>query len=315
MFEKRFIELPEDIWEKVEILVFENDEKYTTLLNEFFKDLKASYKLLSSEEEFLKFLESHGNSHFELIVCAFKGEPEKDLFLLEKIKKSFPESKILGEVEYMKKVPLERYFLQGADDIIFKPFSLGEFKARLTRLLYEYFLIERIKKFVIEDPLTGVYNRRFFEEEIRKETYRAIRQRYPLVLFMIDLDNFKWYNDNLGHQAGDELLKKVGNILKHSTREKVDKVCRYGGDEFVVILPHITWKNSLSVVERIFKNWKEANIERASLSIGIAQMIERENLEKTVSDLIKRADEAMYKAKQKKGLSFEVDEETQKIFQ
>ena len=74
---------------------------------------------------------------------------------------------------------------------------MEEFKAKIFKLLKEYILFKEIKKLEREDPLIGVFNRRYFEEIIREEAYRAVRQKYPLIIFMIDIDNFKWYNNSL----------------------------------------------------------------------------------------------------------------------
>ena len=130
---------------------------------------------------------------------------------------------------------------------------------------------------------------------------------------MIDLDNFKFYNDNFGHQAGDELLKSLAYVLTTSTRKRIDRVCRYGGDEFTIILPHINWEGSLLIVDRIFKKWERLNFESVTLSIGVAQLLPQNTLENTISSLIKRADEAMYKAKKITGNTYEVDPESIKL--
>jgi len=176
----------------------------------------------------------------------------------------------------------------------------------------EHYLDIKLQKFIVEDPLTRVYNRRYFEEMIREEIYKALRQRYPLSLMMIDIDNFKWYNDTFGHQEGDKLLQIFGEILWKNVRDKVDKVCRYGGDEFTIISPYTSWKNAALIAERICKNWEERNFSSVTLSIGISQLIERKTLEESVSDLIKRADKAMYEAKKVKKNTWVIDKESLK---
>ncbi len=308
-----YIEISKDILKQVKIAVFVKEELLETLLREFFKfHIKAETKFFYEETTLIAYL-SESQSFCHIILLAFQGKVEKELEFLKQIKSFARESKILAMLNYMQNIDIACYFEAGADDIIFKPFTFGELKARLIRLLQEYFLIEKLKKYIVEDPLTGAYNRRFFEASVREETYRALRQKYPLTLFMIDLDKFKQYNDTFGHQAGDFLLKTVTQVLFESTRKGVDKVCRYGGDEFSVILPHINWENSLTVVERIFKNWENKKIKEVSLSIGIAELIQKKDLKETVSSLINRADKALYKAKEKEGLSWEVDPESKKL--
>jgi len=168
----------------------------------------------------------------------------------------------------------------------------------MLRLLKDYYLMKKITSVLKEDPLTQIFNRRYFEETIREEVYRALRQKYPLTLIMLDLNKFKWYNDNFGHQAGDEVLRKVGELIKSCVRMGVDKVYRYGGDEFVILLPNIVCEKAIDVMHRIFKKWDEL-IYPITIAAGIAQLIPMESLELTVSDLIKRADLAMYEAKTK----------------
>ncbi len=304
--------IEKELHEKVKVLLKEDDFMLKTLIMEFLKDLGIKVKEVFFSEEIFHFL---ANEIFQVAIISFTYNDQGNLSLLEEIKKVFPDVKILCMLDYFKELDLGEYFEAGADDIILKPFSLGELKARLFKLLREYYLDAKLKKFIVEDPLTGVYNRRFFEEVIRDEVYKAIRQRYPLCLLMIDLDDFKWYNDNLGHQAGDQLLQTLGEVLKDSVREKVDKVCRYGGDEFVIILPHTNWVQAKAVAERICQNWEKVHFEPVTLSIGIAQLINKEEgLEASVSDLIKRADEAMYRAKKILGNAYMVDEVTLKFF-
>ncbi len=212
------------------------------------------------------------------------------------------------EFLYLKKIRLTDLFLAVVDDIAFKPFSLEKLQARLYRLLRDYYHLKKITVLSMVDPLTGVYNRRYFEERIRKEVYRAMRQKYPFSFIMLDLDKFKWYNDHFGHKAGDEVLKKVGKKLKSSVRDKVDSVCRYGGDEFAILLPNTSLKGAIQVVKRIFNNWNELKIESVTAAAGIAQLIPRSSPEETVRDLIQRADSMMYKAKKEETNAYYVDE-------
>ena len=308
-----YIKITDEILSQVKATVFIQDELLETLLDEFFKiHLKVNSQFFYEKKTLIAHL-SQNQEFCHLIVVYLKEDMEEELEFLKQIKSFSNEAKILVILNYMQYSDIVKFFEEGADDIIFKPFTFGELRARLVRLLREYFLIQKLKKFLIEDPLTEVYNRRFFEDAIREETYRALRQKYPLTLFMIDLDNFKTYNDTLGHLKGDLLLKNIGQILNKSVRKGVDKVCRYGGDEFSIILPHIDWKNSIKIVNRIFENCKTQIDKTISLSVGIAQLIPKEDLDKTVSFLINRADSALYKAKEKKGFSWEVDQDSKKL--
>ncbi|MCX8042213.1 MAG: diguanylate cyclase [Thermodesulfobacteriaceae bacterium] len=304
------------IQEDLNFIILERDSYWKNLLIEILKNLGVESEVFSSENELLERIKDKANVILFLSLNAMFLE--ENLEFLKKIKKISSEIKILvlleiPFLEYLGSLNLGAYFWSGADEVIVKPFSLEEFKARLSKLLKEVYLLKTLQKFIVEDPLTEVFNRRYFEEILREEAYRALRQKYPLVLFMIDLDKFKWYNDFFGHQAGDRLLKALGEMLCENTRKKIDKVCRYGGDEFTIILPHLNWKNSLSIIKRIFSSWERANFEPVTLSIGIAQLIYKENLERSVSNLVNRADAAMYEAKKIPGNSFVIDEETLKL--
>ncbi len=127
----------------------------------------------------------------------------------------------------------------GAADFITKPFTLNELEAKLNRLIRERCLRQELELLAVRDPLTGLYNRRFFRKWSGEEVVRALRYDHPLFLFFFDIDHFKAYNDQNGHQAGDVLLIQLAEVLKSSIREDVDTAFRYGGDEFTVLLPHL----------------------------------------------------------------------------
>lgn len=109
---------------------------------------------------------------------------------------------------------------------------------------------EGLLSFVNVDELTGVYNRRYFNEILAQEMHRARRYGTPVSLLILDLDDFKRVNDTFGHPAGDAVLRKVGRLLRESTRQP-DSVCRYGGDEFAVVLPQTSGSKAQAFAERI----------------------------------------------------------------
>jgi len=165
-------------------------------------------------------------------------------------------------------------------------------------------IIEELKKLAITDPLTSLPNRRALDEILQREIERSKRYNRPLSVMVIDLDNFKMVNDTFGHSFGDEVLKTVGKILRESCR-KVDIVGRYGGDEFIIILPETNLKNTIKVANKLIKNVDKIELfspNKAriylSISIGIAVYPDTTiELEK----LINFADLAMYEAKKFRG--------------
>ncbi|MFC1474405.1 diguanylate cyclase [bacterium] len=161
-------------------------------------------------------------------------------------------------------------------------------------------MYEKIKRFAIADGLTGLYNHRYFQEQLEKEYSRARRFNLSLAMIMLDLDNFKDINDTYGHQQGDIILKDIAILMRRTVRD-IDLVARYGGEEFAVILPETPKKNAVVVAERIreiieehdFINESKRLEVRASLGVSGHPDDDIENR----LDLIAKADEALYKAK------------------
>jgi len=141
---------------------------------------------------------------------------------------------------------------------------------------------------VFRDSLTGLYNRQFFVEVAEKEVARARRHERPLTLAFFDIDNFKEVNDTYGHQAGDELLKKIAEAIVAGCR-KSDLTARWGGDEFVILLPETSLVGAQILADRIV-----SALDTVSLSYGIASW---SNQLASLEEFIAQADKKMYAAK------------------
>ncbi|MGW8286678.1 MAG: diguanylate cyclase [Desulfobulbales bacterium] len=154
------------------------------------------------------------------------------------------------------------------------------------------------------DGLTGIANRRTFDETLSKEWNRAVRDQKPLGLIMLDIDFFKLYNDHYGHQGGDDCLKKVAKGLEAAINRDADFLARYGGEEFSAILPDTDIQGAVKVAEEMRQSIKSLHIEHVkskvsdivSISIGVASMIPQNDTEQET--LIAAADQALYKAKE-----------------
>ena len=153
------------------------------------------------------------------------------------------------------------------------------------------------------DGLTGLANRRRFDEALASECARAARADKPISLLMIDVDLFKRFNDRYGHVAGDECLKAVAGAIGQSVHRAGDLAARYGGEEFAVILPSTTLGGAMVLAERIRTSLAQLELKHAAsasgavtLSIGIAQAHYDGALNATA--LVERADTALYRAKQ-----------------
>ena len=163
-------------------------------------------------------------------------------------------------------------------------------------------LRDELRQQAIQDPLTGLFNRRYLDETLPRELNRALRLVAPLCIVMLDIDGFKQFNDSFGHGPGDTLLREFAKIL-HTHLRKSDITCRYGGDEFVIILTDSSIADTQERVEQIRRlleelqhiQFGEQSIAMITLSAGIAYMPDHGTTE---SELLKAADEAMYIAKQ-----------------
>jgi diguanylate cyclase (GGDEF)-like protein/PAS domain S-box-containing protein len=175
--------------------------------------------------------------------------------------------------------------------------AVGE---RLSLALANLRLRQALQSQSIRDPLTGLFNRLFMEESLEREMGRAVRGKLTLALIMMDIDYFKRFNDTFGHQAGDTLLRALGNFLNERTRSQ-DVTCRYGGEEFVVILAGATLEQAQERAELLRRELKLLQVQHAGqvlgnvmLSIGIAAYPENGS---DVESLVKAADDALYRAK------------------
>lgn len=164
-------------------------------------------------------------------------------------------------------------------------------------------LEKRLLELTTEDDLTRLYNARHFWESVGYELRRALRQRAPLSLFLFDLDGFKRYNDERGHLAGDAMLQMVARILRACIRSDIDKAFRYGGDEFVVLLPGAQRDVAQRIAERVRERIFGATHGELSVSIGLVEG------ERGITDprrFVHAADRAMYRAKRAGGDRVEV---------
>ena len=157
-----------------------------------------------------------------------------------------------------------------------------------------------VKNMATYDTLTGLYNRRYFEERLGVEAEKSFYSGVPLSLVMVDLDHFKKVNDTFGHTEGDEILCKISSLLKNSVRRK-DTVARYGGEEFMLILPEAGLEQSFVIAERIRQSVEKTLFEvgRAQVNLTLSMGISNfpSHRVKSKEELIKMADQALYDAK------------------
>jgi diguanylate cyclase (GGDEF)-like protein len=166
---------------------------------------------------------------------------------------------------------------------------------------------ERLKHLGLTDSLTGVHNRRYFDQRLQEEVSRAQRQSLPLSCLFLDVDHFKRVNDQYGHQTGDCVLREVAWRIKGQLRS-IDVLGRYGGEEFAVLLAQTDIDSALAIAERIRHSIAEQRFKgegdetlAVTLSVGVAPLHgcnRAQNAEALAQQLVARADQALYRAKQ-----------------
>jgi diguanylate cyclase (GGDEF)-like protein len=199
----------------------------------------------------------------------------------------------------------------GAVEYLIKPLSVDQIQLAVRKAVEHRELKQRAeerefyKELSYIDALTGVHNRRYFDEALAAETEKSMRHGLPLVLVMIDIDDFKIYNDCNGHQKGDEALAKMAQLFK-STCRGYDIVARYGGEEFAIVFPGASKEHALELSSRIMNEVRTASFDgehsmpsgSLNVSMGVACFPEHAT---TAEDLIRASDLALYAAKRAGG--------------
>ena len=271
-----------------ELILIVDDDSH---LRKMFKDLLATLSISSdSTSNGSEALERLRNKAFTFVITDMRMQGMDGLKLIEKIHDEFPNISIIAMTGYSEKYRYVDVINAGANDFINKPFDLEEFEAKLRRVIIERNLRKELSRLSITDSLTGLYNQRHFYTRLRDEVTRAKRQKHPLSLILLDLDNFKEYNDTFGHLEGDEMLRKVGQIINNSIREGVDSGYRYGGDEFAIII-----ESNLNVAKEIGRRIQMSLKEKSNItaSIGYKKFSE----EMSDKELVSEADKNLYRAK------------------
>jgi diguanylate cyclase (GGDEF)-like protein/PAS domain S-box-containing protein len=241
------------------------------------------------------------------------GKTDFDLFSLEDAKR-FSESK-LNVIKNAEAVRLEdRISLGGKEryfNITYEPWRdsvgkvigiTGYMRDITDRKLAEKALEmseQKYSEMSIRDPISGLYNLRYFYESLKTEVERVNRYQYPLSILMLDIDNFKSINNRYGHQEGDRVIMRMGEIIRRYIRQ-VDSAYRFGGEEFSIILPETEDEEAIQVAERIRLGFKKENFSpkidekfHLTVSIGVARYFPKEE----VIAFLKRVDDNLYTAK------------------
>jgi len=198
----------------------------------------------------------------------------------------------------------EMGFVLGAADYVNKPFSSAVVKLRVKNQIQIINQMRQIKNLSITDPLTELGNRRFFYSQLEQEWNRAKRQQIPISLIVLDIDQFKHFNDTHGHVIGDLALRDVAQIINKGLRRSTDVSARWGGEEFAVILPDTALDGAETVAENICALVREHKFTiddktsaKLTISAGVKSIVPPRDDNYSVTNLVSDADKAMYMAK------------------
>jgi diguanylate cyclase (GGDEF)-like protein/PAS domain S-box-containing protein len=294
-------------------------------LTPLLKESKATLLIVDDEPINIKIIAKLFNEEYEILASTNGKEAieiaarrSPDLILMDVVMPEmdgYEACRLLRENDATKNIPLifitakretgeEEYGLKlGAIDYITKPLELSIVRARVRNHIDLKHKTDLLESLAALDGLTGIPNRRRFDEVLESEWKRAVRNQTPLSLIMVDVDNFKQYNDHYGHGAGDDCLKHVAQVLLSSLVRPGDMAARYGGEEFVVILPHTDGEGALQVAERICTQVDGLGIphinasvaDHITVSVGCATSIPQSNI--LPERLLESADNKLYRAK------------------
>jgi two-component system cell cycle response regulator len=275
------------------VLVADDEESVREPLVEMLKHLGFQADSATNGKESLEKLK---NKPYTFLLTDM-NMPEMDgLELIGHVKNDYPNICSIAMTGYTKEYKYMDVVNAGATDFINKPFSLEEIEAKVKRAIVERDIRQELSRLSITDSLTGLFNQRHFYGRLKDEIKRSERQKQKqqLSLILLDLDNFKNFNDTHGHLAGDDLLQKVGNIINACIREGVDSGYRYGGDEFAIILIDADKDIGRAIGKRIENAIEEecgisASMGYANFEVGM-----------TPEDFVGKADEYLFKFKGEK---------------
>jgi two-component system, cell cycle response regulator len=278
------------------ILVVDDDEMVRVTLKVLVSSLGYKALVAKDGKEALQIVAS---TPVDLVLSDVVMPTMDGLELLDQLKIEHPGIDVIIATGYSDRASYADVIKAGAMDFIKKPIDQAELEAKLARAFRERDLVQRLEQLSLSDSLTSLLNRRAFDQKFSLEVERAARQGYQLFLAIVDVDNFKEFNDTYGHHEGDQVLIALSRILEECTRTNVDLCFRLGGDEFAVLLPQTSASQATEIVQRILLRYIECGFGKTTLSIGVVSC--RRNLDmpliEDAEQMKQRGDQAMYDAK------------------
>jgi len=289
----------------IKLLIIDDDADIRSLLADLLEESDYKVDMASCGEEALEMVRA---STYDLIVTDLRMHGMDGLQVIKEVKNIDPGIDVIVMTGYASVNSAVESMKAGAVDYITKPLNTDQIrlvvKKNIERRDFQRLASEREFYKILSsiDGLTELYNYRYFHQHLQMELEREKRYNRPLSLIMLDIDDFKDYNDQYGHPVGDLVLKNLASILKTATRG-CDVICRHGGEEFAVILPETDKKEAATVCERIRQSVErnsmldaEGNsIGNIRITIGLASFpVDADNK----NNLIEQADKALYRGKE-----------------
>jgi diguanylate cyclase (GGDEF)-like protein len=271
------------------ILIVDDDPTVNRVLEDLLSGLDLSAASATNGPEAIEKLKE---KEFTFILVDMKMPGMDGFELIEHLGEIAPELSIIAMTGYTDEYRYVDIINAGASDFIKKPIQLQELEAKIRRIINERNLRKELSRLSITDSLTGLYNQRYFYKRLKEEVLRARRQESALSLILLDLDNFKAFNDSHGHLAGDQALRNAGRLIHNSIRQGVDSGYRYGGDEFAIILIDA----DLTVARDIGKRIQESFSMDGTLTASMGFVKYSETM--TIKDFVANADRELYRAKE-----------------
>lgn len=285
---------------KESVLVVGGDQRVCEVLKELFGAMQFPTASSLSGEEALRMLKE---KQYTFLLADMKMPEMNGMELIRRTRENFPSVSVVAMTGYTDEYQYVDIINAGANDFVKKPIDIAELEAKIVRCISERDLRKELSRLSITDSLTGLFNQRQFYMRLREEIVRSTRQKHSLALILMDLDNFKEYNDKHGHIAGDEALRDVGKAILRSIREGVDSGYRYGGDEFAIILID----SDLSIAQEIGKRVYLAIRDNGELKASLGYAVYGENM--NLTDFVALADANLYRSKtqRKEGMTNQTD--------
>jgi two-component system cell cycle response regulator len=303
------------------ILIADDEESIRELLFSFLADEGYRVDVAKDGQEAMDFVRKE---KYSLIITDIRMPGMSGMELLKAVKEVAPETEVIIFTGHSTEELAIKAVKYGAFDYLKKPVDDIEMITQLiNRVLQKQRLQEqnqklleslslkndelnkansKLQEIAITDPLTGLFNRRYFLSRLAEEFHRSRRYNDPFVVAMLDLDHFKQVNDSYGHQAGDLVLKDIAELVQHTVRFH-DLIGRYGGEEFFLLLCNTELPGARSTAERIRKKVEKRVFVSGQASFGVTLSIGLapfpHPLIQSIEDLIRCADDALYQAKQR----------------